>query len=78
MYMKDWIAKLDDFIKMSGRDILKNAGTVSKLEADNKALAEYAIYKERTKNELSQAEKDFIESLKSAQKQIEREFRTKK
>ena len=60
MYMKDWIAKLDDFIKMSGREILQNAGTISKLEADNKALAEYAIYKERTKDELSQVEKDFI------------------
>ena len=78
MYMKDWIAKLDDFIKMSGREILQNAGTISKLEADNKALAEYAVYKERTKDELSQVEKDFIENLKSTQKQIENQVKGKK
>lgn len=77
MYMKDWIAKLDDFIKMSGREILQNAGTISKLEADNKALAEYAVYKERTKDELSQVEKDFIENLKSTQKQIESKIKGK-
>lgn len=78
MYMKDWISKLDDFIKMSGREILQNAGTISKLEADNKALAEYAVYKERTKDELSQVEQDFIENLKSTQKQIERKVKDKK
>lgn len=78
MYMKDWIAKLDDFIKMSGREILQNAGTISKLEADNKALAEYAVYKERTKDELSQVEQDFIDNLKSTQKQIESQVRVKK
>lgn len=78
MYMKDWIAKLDDFIKMSGREILQNAGTISKLEADNKALAEYAVYKERTKDELSQVEKDFIENLKTTQKQVESQVKGKK
>lgn len=78
MNMKDWIAKLDDFIKLSGREILQNAGTVSKLQADNKALAEFAAYKERTKDDLSQVEKDYIDSLKSAQKQIERQTKGKK
>ena len=75
MYMKDWISKLDDFIKMSGREILTNAGTISKLQADNKALAELAKYKERTKDDLSQIEKDFIDSIKSTQKQIEKQVK---
>lgn len=78
MYMKDWILKLDDFIKMSGREILQNAGAISKLEADSKALAEYAIYKERTKDDLSQVEKDFIENLKTTQKQVESQVKGKK
>jgi len=30
MYMKDWIGKLDDFMKLSGRDILKHAGKIGK------------------------------------------------
>lgn len=71
MYMRDWTLKLDDFIKMSGREILQNAGKISKLEADNKALSEYAKYKERTRDELSQVEKDFIENIKATQKTIE-------
>ena len=71
MTMKDWIKKLDDFIKMSGSELLQNSGTISKLEAENKALAEYAKYKETIKNELSEVEKHFLESVKKSQKQIE-------
>lgn len=29
MYMKDWIERLDDFLKMTGSGILDHAGTVS-------------------------------------------------
>ena len=70
MYMKDWIAKLDDFIKMSRSELLQNPGKISKLEADNKALAEYAKYKERTKTQLSAVEKEFLESLGEIQKKL--------
>lgn len=70
MYMKDWITKLDDFIKMSGSELLQNPGKISKLEADNKALAEYAKYKERTKTQLSAVEKEFLESLGKIQKKL--------
>ena len=55
MTMKDWIAKLDDFIKMTGSELLQNAGKISKLEAENKAIAEYIKYKETIKDELSEA-----------------------
>ena len=72
MTMKDWIAKLDDFIKMTGSELLQNAGKISKLEAENKALAEYTKYKETIKNELSEVEKHFLESVKETQKQIEK------
>ncbi|MDD3435923.1 MAG: virulence RhuM family protein [Candidatus Gastranaerophilales bacterium] len=71
MYMKDWIEKLDDFIKMTKNDILKNAGKVSQLEAENKALKEFNKYKEKTKNELTEVEKHFIESIKETQKKLE-------
>jgi hypothetical protein len=72
MTMKDWIAKLDDFLKLSGRELLDNAGKISKLEADNKALAEYAKYKEIESNELSEVEKHFLESVKETQKKLEK------
>lgn len=72
MTMKDWIAKLNDFIKMTGSELLDNPGKISKLEAENKALAEYAKYKETIKNELSEVEKHFLESVKQTQKQLEK------
>ena len=77
MTMKDWITKLDDFIKMTGSELLQNAGKISKLEAENKALAEYTKYKETIKNELSEVEKHFLESVKETQKQIEKKAKGK-
>ena len=71
MTMKDWILKLDDFIKMTGSELLSNPGKISKLEAENKALAEYAKYKESIKDELSEVEKHFLASVKQTQKQLE-------
>lgn len=41
MYMADWIAKLDDFLKLSDRQILTHAGRVSHDEATAKAELEY-------------------------------------
>ena len=78
MTMKDWITTLDDFIKMTGSELLENAGKISKLEAENKALAEYTKYKETIKNELSEVEKHFLESVKENQKQIEKKAKGSK
>lgn len=75
MTMKDWIVKLDDFIKMTGSELLSNPGKISKLEAENKALAEYAKYKETIKDELSEVEKHFLASVKQTQKQLEQKNR---
>ena len=47
MYMHDWISKLDDFLKVSDRDVLTHAGRLSHDEAIQKAHAEYAIYREK-------------------------------
>ncbi len=41
MYMADWIAKLDDFLKLSDREILRHAGRVSHDDAVAKAEVEY-------------------------------------
>ena len=78
MTMKDWIAKLDDFIKMTGSELIENPGKISKLEAENKALAEYAKYKETIKDELSEVEKHFLESVKQTQKQLEKKVKKHK
>jgi len=63
MYMRDWIDRLDDFLKMTGNEILSNAGAVSNEEALQKAHKEYQKKLDKIKNDLSQVEKDFIQNL---------------
>jgi len=70
MYMKDWIERLDEFVKMTGNNILENAGTVSHQQALQKANAEYEKYKELTKNELSEVEKHFIANMEVTAKKL--------
>lgn len=41
MYMSDWISKLDDFLRLSDRDILTHAGKISHEDAVIKAEAEF-------------------------------------
>ncbi|MDP2181354.1 MAG: virulence RhuM family protein [Actinomycetota bacterium] len=41
MHMADWIAKLDDFLRLSERDVLGSAGSISHALAEEHALAEY-------------------------------------
>jgi hypothetical protein len=45
MTMHDWITKLDDFLKISGRKLLDHAGKISADDARAKAELEYARYR---------------------------------
>ena len=65
MYMRDWIAKLDDFLRLTNREILDHAGNVSHKQAMEKAHAEYETYRQARLNEESPVEKHFIEVVKS-------------
>jgi len=70
MYMKDWIERLDDFVKMTGNDVLQNAGTISHEKALKKANSEYQKYKEQTKNELTESEKHFVDYIETSIKKL--------
>lgn len=74
MYMKDWIAKLDDFLKLSGRQLLTHAGKISHDEAVTKALAEFHKYRQSHLNDASPVERHFIEAVKEV-KAIEKEVK---
>ena len=63
--MQSWIEKLDEFIGITGNDILKHSGTISHQQAIEKANYEYEKYKELTKNELSKGEKDFVKQIEA-------------
>lgn len=64
MYMKDWIQKLDDFLKLSGKELLNHAGKISAELAKQKADTEYDKFKERTVYNLSPVEIHFWRILK--------------
>jgi hypothetical protein len=60
MYMRDWIAKLDDFLRASERDILTHAGKVSHEEAIEKARAEYEKFRKQILEKPSPVERHFV------------------
>jgi hypothetical protein len=70
MYMKDWINILDDFLRISRKDILTHAGKISAKLAKEKADTEYDKFKERTKNDLSPVEIHFLENFERERKRL--------
>jgi hypothetical protein len=64
MYMRDWIAKLDDFLRLSGREILTHAGKVSHEIALARAEAEYEKFRLIEARKPSAVEKAFEEAVK--------------
>ncbi|MDE5790281.1 MAG: virulence RhuM family protein [Muribaculaceae bacterium] len=70
MYMKDWIKKLDDFLTLSGKELLTHAGSISAEVAKLKADTEYEKFRERTQYQLSPVEIHFIEAFEAEQKKL--------
>ena len=65
MYMSDYVETLDNILKSTGEDVLKDAGKISHKKAMEKALSEYRKY--QTEN-LSPVEKDYLEEIKNIEK----------
>ena len=63
MYMKDWLETIDDYLKMTRREILSTAGRISHTQALDKAHDEYKKYKQKEKDRLSLVEKHFLKSI---------------
>lgn len=70
MYMRDWAERLDDFVRMTGNNILQNAGTVSHKQALEKASEEYEKYRQKINDGLSKVEKDFINQIERTEKKL--------
>ena len=68
MYMRDWISKLDDFLRLGEREILTHAGTISHEEALRKAELEFEKFRVLQLAQPSQVEKDFDEAVKKLPK----------
>jgi len=63
MNMADWIQKLDDFLRISERDILTHAGKVSNDAALKKAHLEYEKYRQALLDAPSPVEQHFAEAI---------------
>lgn len=63
MYMRDWISRLDDFLRLNERDILPHAGSVSHEQALETARAEYEKYRALQLNAPSPVEKHFQKAV---------------
>ena len=68
MYMTDWVVKLDDFLKISGREILTHAGTVSHEKALRKAHEEYEKYLHTMLEEPTPVERLFLETARKLER----------
>ncbi len=69
MTMKDWATHLDRILTMSGEKLLQGAGTVSHEKAIEKATHEYKKYQQKT---LSEAEKNYLDSLKTLEQKTKK------
>lgn len=59
MTMQAWIAKLDEFLKISGRELLDHAGKISADSAKAKAELEYASYRVQQESLTKSVDADF-------------------
>ena len=64
MTMRDWITKLDDFLKISGRQLLDHAGRISADDARAKAESEYARYRALLDAQPQRVDTDFEKAAK--------------
>ncbi len=73
VFMKDWEQKLDEFLRFNDRNVLPNAGSVSKKRAEDHARGEYERFAMR-RREFKEAlgEEETIKALEEAAKLMRR------
>ena len=67
MKMKDWIRKLDEFLKISEKELLTHAGKVSAEQAEEKARYEFEKYRK-------QRDKDYVSDFDREVRKIVRQL----
>lgn len=72
MTMRDWAAELDNFLRMTRKDILTHAGKVSAEAALAKAQAAYDAYQARARKQPSPVETDFEATIAQPVKRLEK------
>lgn len=78
MTMQDWINKLDEFLKISGRQLLDHAGKISAESARAKAEVEYARYRSLLDAQPQRIDAEFEKAAKELKKLPEKSKAPKK
>lgn len=73
MSMADWLERLDQFLTMTGRELLDHAGTVSHEKAMQKAEVEFEKYRQNQLAEPTDVERHFVEMEEEVKKIESRE-----
>ncbi|MCC7279720.1 MAG: virulence RhuM family protein [Chromatiaceae bacterium] len=68
MTMRDWITKLDEFLKLSEHELLDHVGKISAESAKAKAELEYARYRTLLDAQPRRVDADFEKAVKALQK----------
>jgi hypothetical protein len=68
MTMRDWIAKLDEFMRISGRELLGHAGQISAEQARLKAENEYERYRKLLDAQPQRIDAEFEKAAKELKK----------
>jgi hypothetical protein len=72
MNMRDWAARLDDFLRMTNQEILTHAGKVSAEVAQARAETAYQSYQQKIQALPTQVERDFEAAIAQPVKKIAR------
>lgn len=70
MYMHDWLETLDKFSRDFGVGVLADAGSVSHIDAVEKAYREYDAYRAQLSGELTDVEKAYLDTLRQMQRRL--------
>ena len=71
IFLRDWEQKLDDFMRFNERAVLADGGSVSRVEADQRAAAAYDVFDARRRAELeAAAERDAMAELERTAKAL--------
>ena len=64
VFLNNWTIKLDEFLRFNERQVLPDAGSVSRESADEKAQQEYMRFSQSSRTAIeAQAEQDLMREL---------------
>lgn len=78
MHMADWIAKLDSFLRLSDREILTHAGSISHDLAEEYAHAQYALHEQECRRLAAEQPTSDFDQAVTKLTQEQREAKTPK